>query len=95
MITEVTERAIAHTGKKGVLLVGGVAVSRRMQEMMNKMCSDRDAKLYIVPKEYAGDNGVNIAWTGVLAYKSKWKSKINDKFDPKWRMDDVEITWLK
>lgn len=95
MITEVAERAIAHTGKKEVLLVGGVAVSRRMQEMMNQMCLDREAKLYTVPKEYAGDNGVNIAWTGILAYESKWKSKINDKFNPKWRMDDVEITWLK
>jgi universal protein Kae1 len=95
IITEVTERAIAHTGKKEVLLVGGVAASSRMQKMMEQMCLDRGAKLYVVPKEYSGDCGVNIAWTGLLAYKSKWKKSIKDKFDPKWRIDDVEITWLK
>jgi universal protein Kae1 len=95
MITEVTERAMAHTAKKEVLLVGGVAASRRMQEMMGQMCKDRGAKLYVVPKEYAGDCGANIAWVGVLAYKSKWKQKIENKFNPKWRIDEVEIKWLR
>lgn len=95
MITEVTERALAHTAKKEVLLVGGVAASKRMQDMMNQMCIDREAKLYVVPREYAGDCGVNIAWTGMLAYKSKCNQKIENKFNPKWRIDDVEIKWLK
>jgi tRNA A37 threonylcarbamoyltransferase TsaD len=95
MVTEVTERALAHTDKKEVLLVGGVAASKRMQEMMGKMCKDRGAKLYVVPKEYAGDCGVNIAWIGILARKFGWRHDFKDKFDPKWRIDNVEITWLK
>lgn len=95
MITEVTERTMAHTAKNEVLLVGGVAASKRMQEMMNQMCLDREAKMYVVPREYAGDCGANIAWTGVLAHKSKWRQKVENKFNPKWRVEDVEITWLK
>lgn len=95
MITEVTERALAHTGKKEVLLVGGVAASKRMQEMMNQMCSDRNAKLYVVPQEYSGDNGSMIGVVGILAYKSGYKEKIENKIDPKWRIDEVEVTWLK
>ena len=92
MITEVTERAVAHTGKEEVLLVGGVAANKRLQEMVRKMCEERGAKLYVVPKEYSGDNGVMIAWTGLLAHKSNWKVDFEDKIRQKWRVDEVQIT---
>jgi len=95
MVTEVTERALAHTAKEEVLLVGGVAASKRLQDMMNQMCLDRNGKMHVVPKEYAGDCGVNIAWTGLLAHKSKYKQKIEGKINPKWRVDEVKIAWLK
>jgi glycoprotease/Kae1 family metallohydrolase len=95
MLTEVTERALAHTGKKEVLLVGGVAANKRLQEMMKIMCEERGAKMYVVPEKYSGDNGVMIAWTGLLAYKSGWKQSFKDKILPKWRIDEVEITWIK
>lgn len=94
MLTEVTERALAHTGKKEVLLVGGVAANKRLQEMMNKMCEERGAKTYVVPEKYAGDNGIMTAWVGVLAYKSGWKPNFKDKIKPKWRIDEVEVTWV-
>lgn len=93
MLTEVTERALAHTGKEEVLLVGGVAANKRLQEMMRIMCEERGAKFYVVPAKYSGDNGVMIAWVGILAQKSGWKPNFRDKIKPKWRIDDVEITW--
>ena len=34
MLAEVTERAVAHTSKKEVLLTGGVARNKRLQEML-------------------------------------------------------------
>jgi N6-L-threonylcarbamoyladenine synthase/protein kinase Bud32 len=96
MLTEVTERALAHTGKKEVLLVGGVAANKRLQEMMNIMCKERGAKMYVVPQKYAADNGVNIAWTGILAYKSNWEDPkiLRNKINSKWRIDEVNITWI-
>ncbi|MDI6807148.1 MAG: KEOPS complex N(6)-L-threonylcarbamoyladenine synthase Kae1 [Candidatus Aenigmarchaeota archaeon] len=93
MLTEVTERAVAHVGKKEVLLVGGVAVNKRLQEMMRIMCKDRDGKMYVVPQEYAVDNGVNIAWVGILAHKSGWKADFKDKILPRWRID--EVPWFQ
>ncbi len=93
MIVEVTERALAHTGKKEVLLVGGVASNKRLQEMMEKMCKERGASFYVVSKDYSGDNGVMIAWNGLLAYKSGWKPTFKDKIKPRWRIDEVNITW--
>ena len=90
MLTEVTERALAHTGKKEVLLVGGVASNRRLQTMMEIMCKERGAVCKVVPREFAQDNGAMIAWTGILAFKHKWSS-IKDRINPRWRIDEVRI----
>ncbi len=92
MLTEVTERALAHLGKDEVLLTGGVATNLRLQEMMNTMCKERRAKFDFVRKEFAGDNGAMIAWTGILAHKSDLK--ISKDVDSRWRTDDVEVGWL-
>jgi N6-L-threonylcarbamoyladenine synthase/protein kinase Bud32 len=104
MLTEVTERALAHTGKGEVLLVGGVAASKRFKEMMEIMCQERDAKAFVCPIEYSGDNGVNIAWTGLLAYKHGQKAVNRTThgvrhapvdFNSLWRVDQAEIPWMK
>ncbi len=94
MLTEVTERALAHTGKSEVLLVGGVASNKRLQEMLGSMCKDRNADMFVVPRDYSMDNGAMIAWTGILAYKSNWKIDIRDKIMPRLRTDDIEIPWF-
>jgi len=95
MLVEVTERALAHTNKKEVLLVGGVVVNKRLQEMMRQMCEDRGTKMYVVPDEYSGDQGAMIAWVGILEEQSKYKQKIEEKINPNWRIDQVEVTWIK
>jgi N6-L-threonylcarbamoyladenine synthase/protein kinase Bud32 len=94
MLTEVTERALAHTEKNEVLLVGGVASNKRLQKMMKKMCKEREAKFQVVQPKFAVDNPIMIAWTGILAYKSKWKPDFKDKIKAKWRIDKVEVTWI-
>jgi N6-L-threonylcarbamoyladenine synthase len=91
MLTEVTERAVAHTDKEEVLLVGGVAANKRLQEMLKIMTSERGAKFFVVPQEYAGDNGSMIAWTGILAYQKGYKILIEDsRIKQKWRVDEIE-----
>jgi N6-L-threonylcarbamoyladenine synthase len=91
MLAEVTERAIAHTDKEEVLLVGGVAANKRLQEMLKIMCEERGAKFFVVPQEYSGDNGSMIAWTGILAYQKGYKTTIEDShIKQKWRVDEVE-----
>ncbi len=92
MLTEAVERALAHTEKKEVLLTGGVAQNKRLQEMLEIMAKARGAKYFVVPKEYAGDNGAMIAWTGLLAYK---KGRTDNPKDTsiirEWRIDDVDF----
>jgi len=95
MLLEVSERAMAHTGKSELLLGGGVACNTRLQEMAIKMCEDRGAKCFILPNEFNVDNAAMIAWTGVLKFKSVGGERdvgiIN--VEPYLRTDDVEITW--
>lgn len=94
MLVEVTERALAHTGKSEVLLTGGVAANRRFTDMANIMCEERGAKFYVCPIEYAGDCGANIAWTGLLQYRYSKNPAEKADFRRKWRTDDVEVSWL-
>ncbi len=94
MLIEVAERALAHTGKREVLLTGGNARSRLLQSMLQLVCEERKVKFYVVPSEYAGDNGAMIAWTGVLAYKHGIITPVEKStIKPKWRLDEVDIPW--
>jgi N6-L-threonylcarbamoyladenine synthase/protein kinase Bud32 len=99
MLTEVVERALAHTGKREVLLTGGVAANNRLQAMLNVMCKERGGKFAVVPREYSGDNAAMIAWTGILAYnqgKNGVKPLNLKKAEilPRWRTDQVEVSWI-
>jgi N6-L-threonylcarbamoyladenine synthase/protein kinase Bud32 len=94
MLAEVTERALAHTDKTEVLLTGGVAANKRLQEMITYISKEHNARFEVVPHKYAGDNGIMIGWTGVLRYQSEGqKSNLNVAIDPKERMDNLTIPW--
>lgn len=93
MLVEVAERAVAHTGKKEVILTGGVAANKRLAEMLRTMCRERGCSFFVVPKEYSGDNGAMIAWTGLLVYSSGQRTR-DLKPISRWRTDEVEITWI-
>ncbi|MEM4240179.1 MAG: KEOPS complex N(6)-L-threonylcarbamoyladenine synthase Kae1 [Candidatus Woesearchaeota archaeon] len=92
MLTEVAERAIAHTGKKELLLIGGVAANKRLKEMLEKMCSARGAKFHAVPLEYSGDQGAMIAWQGILQQKQATTPE-KAGILPHERIDEVEVNW--
>ena len=94
IIVEATERVLAATNKDEVLLVGGVAANKRLQEMMEIMCKERNAKNHVVSFKYASDNGVMIAYTGLLMYKSGYKDEIEKSgIIRNWRIEDLEIKW--
>ena len=96
MVTEVTERALAHTEKKEVLLTGGVAANKRLQSMIQEIAGEHDSKFSVVPREFALDNGAMIAWTGVLAYTHGVVTPIDESFVKlRWRLEKVDVSWIK
>jgi N6-L-threonylcarbamoyladenine synthase len=85
MLAEVVERAMAHTEKNELLLVGGVGANKRFCEMLDVMCKERGAKFYKVPMDLAGDQGAMIAWEG---YLRKNEGRVME-VDAHWRADEM------
>jgi glycoprotease/Kae1 family metallohydrolase len=93
-LVEVTERAVAHTEKKEIMLTGGVAANKRLREMLGLMAEEQGAKFFVPPKQLCGDQGAMIAWNGILAYKSGFRQDIKEtEVRQRWRTDEVDITW--
>ena len=95
MVTEVTERALAHTGREEILLTGGVAANKRLQRMIESVAKEHDARFDVVPTEFAIDNGAMIAWTGVLAYTHGVATPIEkSQVRLRWRLEEVDVSWM-
>ncbi len=95
MVTEVTERALAHTAKKEVLLTGGVAANKRLQNMLAIIADEHDARFSVVPLQFATDNGAMIAWTGILALKCGLFTPLSEScVKLRWRVDKVDVPWI-
>jgi N6-L-threonylcarbamoyladenine synthase len=94
MVAEVTERALAFTGKREVLVVGGVAANARLSEMMTKMAARHSAAVSLTPVAYSGDCGAQIAWTGLLAHNVGIQVPVMEAgVRQSWRLDSVDIPW--
>ncbi len=95
MLVEVAERGLALTGKKEVLLTGGVASNEYLNRKLDIMARLHGARFYTIPGEYAGDNGAMIAWTGLLLYIHGVTVEPEEAFvRQRWRLDEVELPWL-
>jgi len=94
MLTEVTERAMAHTEKNQLLLGGGVASNTRLRDMVDTMAKARGASLYVPPKDLCIDNGAMIAWLGLIMHASGVRMPIEQSMiNQRFRTDMVEVTW--
>lgn len=94
MLVEVSERAMAHTGKMELAIGGGVGCNKRLQEMCRIMCEERGAQFFAPPNTVLIDNGVMIAWLGILQYNAGERMAIAEAvIKPYLRTDEVEVGW--
>ncbi|ALU11742.1 protein kinase [Ignicoccus islandicus DSM 13165] len=95
MVLEIAERALVHSKLEEVVLVGGVAGSKRLQEKTTLMVEEYGAQYKPIPYQYARDNGAMIAWTGLLLLKYGIRVKpLEALVYQRWRLDEVEVPWL-
>ena len=66
MIQEVAKRALCYSKKKELVLVGGVASSKRFSQMTDLMCKSIDVEYTSTPLDLCMDNGAMMAWLGYL-----------------------------
>ena len=95
IITEAVERALSATEKRELLVVGGVSANKDLSRMLNLACRRHKAKFNPCPILFAGDNGVQIAWTGILSFmKTKNFIEISESIvNQSWRIDTVDVLW--
>ena len=95
MLVEVTERALSHTQKDEVMLCGGVSANSRLREMLKTMSHEHGAKFYMPEMKLCGDNGVMIAWLGLLMCNEFGPMDLADTgIIQKFRTDEVDIPWI-
>lgn len=94
MLTEAMERALLLTGKRCLLLCGGVAQSLRLQYMMKSMAFSHKIKFGVTSNEFNADNGAMIALLGEKMYKSGIQFNLKDANTKQhYRIDEVELRW--
>ncbi len=94
MLVESAERALAHTGKKELVLGGGVACNSRLQEMCQIMCRERGAKYFCPERPLLVDNAAMIAFTGEIMFNAGVSTTAEEiKVLPRERTDHVEVVW--
>ncbi len=94
MMGEATERALSFTGKKELLVVGGVAANKRLSDILTSICKRHNCTFFVAPKEYAGDCGSQISWLGLLESSKKDGVELEDTFvRQSWRIDTVEVPY--
>ncbi|MFA7707696.1 MAG: KEOPS complex N(6)-L-threonylcarbamoyladenine synthase Kae1 [Candidatus Pacearchaeota archaeon] len=97
MLVEASERALAHTGKKELLLGGGVACNKRLQEMCKIMCEERGCKFFVPERSLLVDNGAMIGFLGEIMFnkgiKVSGKEAEDLDINPRERTDDVKVLW--
>jgi N6-L-threonylcarbamoyladenine synthase len=92
MLTEITERAIAHCEGTDVLIVGGVACNLRLQKMVGDMAAARGARLCAMDERYCIDNGAMIAYAGSLI-ASRAIPVEQATISQRYRTDEVIVDW--
>ncbi|HTS33492.1 MAG TPA: bifunctional N(6)-L-threonylcarbamoyladenine synthase/serine/threonine protein kinase [Thermoplasmata archaeon] len=94
MLTEITERALAHLRGQAVVLGGGVACNERLRTMVREMVEGRGGTTFAPPRNLCVDNGAMIAWTGLLAHRAGQSVAVeNSAVAPRQRTDLVTTPW--
>lgn len=94
MLVETTERAMAHTGQKQVLIVGGVGCNKRLQEMMRQMVEERNGGVSAMDHRYCIDNGAMIAQAGIFALQFGLTTPMEDSWcTQRYRTDQMKAIW--
>ncbi len=94
MIGETVERALSFTGKRELMIVGGVAANQRLSKILQQVCRRHKSRFFAVPLKFAGDCGSQICCTGLLESQVSSGTTLEKTFvSQSWRLDSVRISY--
>ncbi|MFA5049892.1 MAG: KEOPS complex N(6)-L-threonylcarbamoyladenine synthase Kae1 [Candidatus Micrarchaeia archaeon] len=90
-LCEATERALYLTKRKGIIVCGGVAQNKRIQQMLKTMCDEDGIEFGVAPDEFNRDNGAMIAYAGYLMHKQFGDRKVEVlDADQNYRIEQIK-----
>ena len=94
ILTEASERALVHSGKKELLVCGGVACNDRLKEMLAIMAKANHVRFGPASNKTNVDNGAMISLVGARMLDSGFKEKGEEPFPiQRMRVEVQELTW--
>ena len=68
-IARKTEQALTQTGRKTLVLAGGVAANSHLRRRLAELCAAMKVSLVVPPVSLCGDNGAMVAAAGYFEYR--------------------------
>ncbi len=78
-------RALQQTGLKQLVIAGGVGANQRLRSRLKKL----DAEVFVPQPKYCTDNGVMIAYAGLLRLEAGEKHDSSIIVRPRWSLEDL------
>ena len=69
-------RALQHTGRRGLVIAGGVSANKRLRARLEEIATKEGCKLYYPRTEFCTDNGAMIAYAGWMRLKAGHSSDL-------------------
>jgi N6-L-threonylcarbamoyladenine synthase len=83
-----TQKALAHTGRKRLVVAGGVSANVALRQAMDALCHRMEAQVYYPRLAFCTDNGAMIAFAG---YKRLEQGQLDPSLSmliqPRWPLD--------
>ena len=86
------KRALKQTGRKSLVVAGGVSANISLREKLGQLMSDLGGKAYYPRHEYCTDNGAMIAYEGYCHFVQNKHQKTDAypiKVHPRWPMSEA------
>ncbi len=78
-------RALQQTGLQQLVVAGGVGANQRLRSRLARL----DAKVFVPQPKYCTDNGVMIAYAGMLRLQAGECQDTSIKVQPRWSLEDL------
>lgn len=82
-------RALRETGRKGLVIAGGVSANRRLREHLEDVAAREGARLFYARPEFCTDNGAMIAYAGWQRMRAGQRDGDRILAVPRWPLSEL------
>lgn len=86
-----SQRALAQTGYKQLVVVGGVSANKKLRERLIAQMTELGAHVYFPNLEFCTDNAAMVAYTGLKRLQAGQKEDLDFNVKARWSIGDLKI----